>query len=423
MESGIVHRLVGDAMLARRDTPVLILEGPRAVGKTTLARRQLPQDSYSYTTLADRSALAFAREDPQGWLSRLKRPAIIDEAQLLPELPLLLKELVDGLPLANHFVLTGSASIGRTGLGGADPLARRATLFTMHPLTLWELNGHKGSLADMLFDVEPAVEKLPHVDDVDLLETMAFGGFPAYVLQKREMSRERLSERVFSDTLATLSVSALPDMAVNPPIALGVLESVLRMPGGILNASRFGRLLGVDKRTYDRYVGVFGKLFLVHWLANLATAPANQSHTRAKIHAIDTSLSVDALTRAGADVLGQRELFGQLLETHVVNQVVASCSWATRGGARGYWRKAGEPVHEVDLVLRRGDGLRVGIEVKAAATVNPADLKGLRALRSASGLSRGFVFYTGDEIRELDEQMWCLPMAALEGPAWASGPS
>lgn len=413
-----VHRLVGDAVLKAQDSPVIILEGPRAVGKTTLARAQLQEVGYSYTTLADRSTLAFAREDVDGWLERLQLPAIIDEAQLLPELPLAVKEKVDRLPSGNHFVLTGSSSIGRRGLGGADPLAGRVTRFVMHPLTGWELSGLQGSVAEVLSNAEIHPTVLPPLEDEQLLAAMAYGGFPDYVLQQSKMSRKRLSDRIRSDTLSVLSLSALPDMAINPTIATETLAALTRTPGGILNASRLARTLDIDKRTVGRYVGVFARLFLIHWLPNLAIRATVQTHARAKIHPIDTSLSVEALESAGVDIEQTREVFGQLLESHVVNQIVASTSWADEGVQCFYWRTSSTPIHEVDLVLDVRGGKRVGIEVKAATRVGPSDLKGLRALREAKGMTRGFVFYTGDQVQEVDESIWCIPVAALHTSGW-----
>lgn len=416
----IIYRPIGDTLLASQDSPVLILEGPRAVGKTTLAHAQLEPAGYSYTSLADRGVYQFAAADPEGWLRRLPRPAVIDEAQLLPELPLVVKEHIDTLPAGNHYVLTGSASIGRTGLGGADPLARRASRFTMLPLTAWETAGLPGSVVDLLFDAQIRPVRLPALDDDALMADLAYGGFPAYTLARDRLSRRRLRERVASDTLAVLSASALPDMAINPTIALDALDALVRAPGAIFNASRLGQLLDLDKRTVNRYLGIFGRLFLVHWLPNLGTAPANQTHTRAKIHPGDTSLAVEALERAGTDPLATRELFGQLVESYVVNQLLAACSWAERATTAAYWRQAGSPVLEVDLVLDGFGGRRVGIEVKAASRVNPADLKGLRALRDRKGLDRGFVYYTGDEVRQLDDDMWALPVTTLRTTDWAA---
>jgi predicted AAA+ superfamily ATPase len=70
---------------------------------------------------------------------------------------------------------------------------------------------------------------------------------------------------------------------------------------------------------------------------------------------------------------------------------------------------------EVDIVLEADDGRLVGIEVKAAATVGVADLKGLTTLREVAGkrFHRGVVLYTGRETLPFGSDLWALPVSAL----------
>ena len=406
----VLYRPIGDALLSRSDVPVLILEGARAVGKTTTVRHQLVEGAgYSYATLADQTTLAFAKSDPQGWLRRLSRPAVIDEAQLLPALPLLVKEVVDGAASpTNQYVLTGSASIGRTGLGGADPLARRSLRLTMWPLTSWELAGQRGSLADALIDGTPDLGRHQPIDPAELNSRIRYGGWPGYVLPRR-LPADRLRERLASDVVAVLATTVDPQITANSIIAKETLDLRLRVPGGIFNAMRLSQLLDFDKRTIDRYMGVLQRLFMVHWLPNSATSPAHQSHTRAKVHPVDTSLSVESLERAGVDVT-ERVVFGQLLESYVVNQVVASLAWARHAATASFWRDAASQ-REVDLVLDGWDGVRVGVEVKASELVTPRDIGGLLAL---PGLTKGYVIYTGADAIQLADRAWALPVSALD---------
>jgi predicted AAA+ superfamily ATPase len=384
-----------------------------------MARAQFEREAgYAYVSLADPATLSQARHDITGWIQRLPKPVVIDEAQLVEALPLAVKEFVDRAAASdNQFILTGSASIGRTGLGGADPLARRAVRMTMTPLTGWELAEQHGSLVDALFDGELTYGTAPELSDTDLLAAMAYGGFPSYVVPNPTMSRSRLRERISSDITAILSKTAVPDDMINAVIAHDVLDLLLRTPGGIFNASRMGQLLGVDQRTVDRYLAIFGRLFLVHWLPNLATRPAAQTHTRSKVHPSDTSFSVDSLERSCPSILDQRELFGQVLESYVVQQITSATPWARRQTAAYYWRLSQNPKPEVDLVLLGWGGKSVGVEVKAATTVNSDDLKGLRALRKVRGLDRGYVVYTGSQIQEIDDQIWALPVATLSTAA------
>lgn len=69
---------------ALADTPVVCLLGPRQAGKTTLVRQFEPD--YGYLTLDDPATLAFARDDPAGFVAALPDPVILDEVQRVPEL-------------------------------------------------------------------------------------------------------------------------------------------------------------------------------------------------------------------------------------------------------------------------------------------------------------------------------------------------
>ncbi len=417
----IQRRALAARLDAVRGTPVIIVEGARAVGKTTMARRQL--QGYDYASLADPRTLAVANDDPARWLRTLRMPAVIDEAQLLPELPLAVKEHVDSVGAGARLVLTGSASLGRAGLGGADPLTRRAARFTMHPLTRWEIAGRLGSLVDLLFDAEPVPGRTDQVSDAALLGDLRTGGFPAYVYPSAPLTTSQLRDRLSADLTALLSDDIAPDLEFNVTKARTALDALLRTPGGILNAARLGREIEIDKRTVERYVDVFSRLFLIRWLPNLATEPRRQTFARSKVHPVDSSFAVGALERCGVDLLASREHLGMLLESHVVTELLAASEWATLRTRPFYWRQASSTSPEVDLVLLDEADRCVAVEVKAAASVNQHDLSGVRALSRSREVHRAFVIYRGDTVRQLAENVWALPYSVLSDPSAFTTPS
>ena len=408
-----IHRLVGDQLMAMTDRPVVVLEGARAVGKTTLARRQLEPVGFGYSTLEDAATRQRAEADLASWLHALALPAIIDEAQLVPGLPLELKRYVDTLGPGCHFVLTGSASISRTGLGGTDPLVRRSARLTMHPLTAYELAGQRGSLVDALFEYTPMPGERAQASDAALMDALRLGGLPGYASPAAALSRARLRRNIGADMTTLLSSNIAPGLEFNPTKARTVLDALLREPGGILNATALGNHLGIDRRTVERHVDIFARLFLLQWLPNLGAKPTRQDFARAKMHAVDTSFAADALERAAVMLPDDRTAFGKLLETHVVAQLMAHAQWATLGTTMHYWRQAGTNPHEVDLVLADETERLVAVEVKAATSVTSSDLKGMRALGRVRPLHRGFVFYRGSTIQQLGENIWALPMSVL----------
>lgn len=88
--------------------PVLLISGARQVGKSTLA---LHLDIKNYITLDDINMYEMAKNDPKGFIEKLEKPVIIDEAQRLPSLMITIKEFIDKNRTNGEFVLTGSTSL------------------------------------------------------------------------------------------------------------------------------------------------------------------------------------------------------------------------------------------------------------------------------------------------------------------------
>ena len=411
------RRAIEATFAQRASHRVAILEGRRAVGKSSLARHLVESGVYaSYQSLTDPAAAGHAQEDAFQWVRSLRRPAVIDEAQMVPAVSVAVKEIVDGLPPGHHFLLTGSASVGRGTMAGTDPLAGRATRLALHPFTGLEAQGPSDSetpsLIDILFDADLTAAEAPSTGTDDLRTRLQTGGLPAFALPLLPLSRAAWQNQVQADTLAILGDRVLPTEDLNTGIARRVLDSVLHTPGGQINRTRIARELDLDARTVGRYLGILERRFLITLLPNLHGGITRASRSAPKGHAVDTASTCESLIRAGHDIADSPELLGQTLETWVVNQFLAARGWAALTTEAFYWRDS-RTGREVDLVLVDGRGRRLGVEVKLASSIGPRDLRGLRAMREFGGLHRGFVAYTGAGFEEVDDGVWALPLACL----------
>lgn len=402
-------------------SPVVILEGARAVGKTSLAKKELCDKGFSYYTLADDVELDRAGNDVASWVSSLRLPAIVDEAQRLPGLPLAVKERVDLASSQDaQFVLTGSASLGRDGLSGQNPLTRRSRTYTLNPFTQRELlsrEAAKSSIVDLLWHGEPNMGYRRSMSKEGMFARLSTGGFPRYSLSSKFMSERERGYSIREDIDNTLGESVLPGEHLDKTIAEDLLQTVLALPGSILNVSAVAEDLGYNNRTVTRYLSIFQSRFLVRYLPNLRARPSKQSFARSKVHPVDASFSIAMLQRSGRDILGKdSSLFGGVLESFVVNQIIPEIEWSQERPDYFYWREPGAHPKEVDLVLLSGNEL-IGVEVKSGSRVRPQDLVGLRALSQDPRFKRGFVIYMGDSFEDFGNGIWAMPIAAL----WDTG--
>ena len=134
---------------ALKDTPVVMVTGPRQCGKTTLVR-DLVASNREFITLDDDTVLASARSDPTGLVRGLNRTTI-DEVQRAPDLLRAIKRSVDDDRRAGRFLLTGSANI-LTLPQVSESLAGRMEIVNLMPLSRAEIRGRKPTFLKSAFE-------------------------------------------------------------------------------------------------------------------------------------------------------------------------------------------------------------------------------------------------------------------------------
>ncbi|HEY7816850.1 MAG TPA: ATP-binding protein, partial [Vicinamibacteria bacterium] len=119
----------GACRVAAEQFPVLLLTGPRQVGKTTLLQH-LAERSRRYVTLDDPAVRVLAKEDPSLFLERFEAPVLIDEIQYAPELLPVIKILVDRQKKPGLVWLTGSQQF-QLMRGISETLAGRVAILSL----------------------------------------------------------------------------------------------------------------------------------------------------------------------------------------------------------------------------------------------------------------------------------------------------
>ena len=391
-----------------RDTPVVALSGPRQSGKTTLAR-QFASKTRRYLNLDDAGTLAAARRDPVGFINEIDR-AVIDEIQRAPELMLAIKQSVDQDRRAGRFLLTGSANI-LTLKNIRESLAGRIEALQLFPLSQAELRrAPRPTFLTALF-AGRAPRSSTTVGIDQLIAAVASGGYPEVVARKTDKRRQdwcraylgAIVERDIPDIAALDKLSRFPQL----------LEVTAHLAGQLVNLSEIARQVSLDYKTIDHYLSVLEQLYLVRRIAPWHRNELKRLVKTPKLHFVDTGLLTALRGQSAVRLMGDRAPFGAILESFVFGELLKIASCASERVTFFHYRDKDQL--EVDFVLENSLGEVVGIEVKAAASVQTTDFRGLERLREASGshFRQGVILYSGDNTLSFGSQLRAVPMSSL----------
>lgn len=394
---------------ALADTPVVLLNGARQTGKTTLAQELATAPGSQYFTLDDAATLALAASDPSGFIRNLTGPVVIDEIQKAPDLFPAIKRSVDQDRQPGRFLLTGSANV-MTLPRLSESLAGRMEIIPLFPFSAGELAGQREGFIKRLFAGTIAKAKAASARD-DLPARLVRGGYPEAVQRKAEDRRSAW----FASYISTILQRDVRDLArVDGLHALpNLLKLLAARTSGLLNLADVGRDAGLPHTTLTRYLALLETAFLVHrlpaWSPNLGKRLVKAS----KLHLVDTGLACQLVGTDHRRLSEDRSLLGRMLETFVVGELRKQLSWADPHTALCHFRTAAGS--EVDVLLEKADGTVAGVEVKASATVGTSDFAALRELRDQLGkqFRAGIVLYTGDQWVPFGDKLWLVPLPAL----------
>ena len=394
---------------ALEDTPVVLVHGPRQCGKTTLVRTVADAADYRYVSFDDDMQRNAAINDPTGFLELLPGKVALDEVQRVPQLFTAIKARVDRDRTPGQFILTGSANVLLVPKL-ADSLAGRMEIIRLHPLAQCELAGIRPTFLDALFSGKFNAKPQKRLDE-DLAERIIAGGYPAALTR----SSARRRTRWYRDYVETLIQRDIKDLARIS--GLHIIPRLLQLAAGqtahLLNIADMASPFQLSRPTIRDYVTLLESIFLLESTPPWHSNRISRLIKTPKLHICDTGLAAALLGYDAEGLYHDRTLMGQLLESFVYQELRRQASWYNKDISFHHFRdKDGA---EVDVVLQCGARHLAGVEVKAAATVNASDFKGMRKLREATGkrFVVGIVLYDGENTVRFGEGMYAAPIRHL----------
>lgn len=389
------------------DTPVVLINGPRQCGKTTLVRQY--QADFVYYTLDDPAVMAAVRADPVGFVRQLDR-AIVDEVQRVPELLMAIKLVVDEDRRPGRFLLTGSANLMSLPQI-ADSLAGRIEVLTLLPLSQSELLRRPTTFLDHARHQtwEPVLSVQAQLPQTE--QRVLAGGYPE-MQQRATLRRKQAWATAYMRMLVERDIQDVAQISQAQQVP-HLLNIAAEMSGQLLNLSQIGGQIGLDNKTVDKYMGVLEKLFLVRRLPAWSRNELSRLIKTPKVHFLDAGLQ-STLTRLTPELIfKERTRYGATLETWVFAELLKMLTVSEDDWFLSHYRDKDQV--EVDFVLESALREVIGIEVKAAASVQASDFKGLKKLRDCTGeqFLTGIVLYDGHHSLSFGDRLWAVPLRCV----------
>ncbi|NOZ75955.1 MAG: ATP-binding protein [FCB group bacterium] len=280
---------------------VIILYGPRQVGKTTLIHQLLENRPESYILFNGDEA--DIREQLQNTTStRLKslvgnaRIVFIDEAQRIPGIGLTLKLFADQLGDI-QVIATGSSAFELAGQT-SEPLTGRKYEYHLYPLTFQELAVHNGFLEEH------------RLRDHRLI----FGSYPEIVTkpgEERELIKLLAESYLFKDLLALGTMK-------KPYLLSKIIRALALQVGQEVSYREIGLLVGADNQTIERYIDLLEKAFVIFQLPAFSRNVRNEIKKGRKIYFYDNGIRNAIISNFNVPDL--RSDVGALWENYLISE-------------------------------------------------------------------------------------------------------
>ena len=406
------HRFITPSITeALEDTPVIILNGARQTGKSTLCQQLLDQEvvKAQLVTFDDPTTLAAAQLDPLGFLKDLSKHVILDEVQRVPELFLSIKKLVDQDRKSRRFILTGSVDVMILPKV-ADSLAGRIEIHNLWPLSQGEILGKPSDFLEVLISQDSKFQS-SQVSWKEILQAILVGGYPEAIARKKDSRRSKWFESYLISVLQK-DIRELANIEGLNQIP-NVLQLLSTRVGSTLNMSDIARLSGIKNTTLQRYMALLEHVFLSVKIPAWTPNMEGQFVKSPKIYLNDSGLLSHLRGEDMESLSANRSGVGALLENFVAMEIIKQLSWSN---------KFLKPYHfsmhkgaEVDLVLENRQKQLFGIGVKSAASLKEKDFKGLKRLAELTGnkFQKGIVLYSGDEVVGFGDNLYAVPISTL----------
>jgi uncharacterized protein len=338
--NAIPRALLSQFQRKLRPNKVLMLLGPRRSGKTAFVKDYLKTVDLTKTLMLNGEDLvdaALLQERSVANYNRLlagKDLLVVDEAQYIPEMGLILKLIVDSIE-GIQVIATGSSAFDLHQQVGEPLVGRQNTLF-MYPLAQMEFS--------KIEDFKTTIEKRE--------ERLIFGGYPELIQYPDWKDKEDYLYQIMNDYL--LKDILMVDGIKNSDKLYALLRLIAFQVGKEVSLEELGKQLGMSKNTVERYLDLLSKVFVIFRIGGFSRNLRKEIVKSSRWYFYDNGVRnaiIQNFTR-----LDLRADVGELWENYLAIERRKYQSYMQIRCTNYFWRTYDQ--QEIDWVEEEGDQLR-----------------------------------------------------------------
>ena len=394
----------------QRKKSVLIITGPRQVGKSTNLKKLLLDKGVNYITLDKPLLRTSATENPTSFLIENKAPVIIDEIQKVKSLFEHIKIIVDEKEETGQYFLTGSQNFDLMK-GVAESLAGRAGVIKMLGLSMRELNG-----AEYTEPFKPTKQHLGEMrknrTDYDyerIIKTIHKGSFPE--LYKSETDLKDWSD-YYNSYLQTYLEKDIRELinVMNMSAFVKFIKAAAALSGEQLNIVNLADLCGMNVNTVKNWLSVLETSGLIYFLQPYYNNFNKRLVKTPKLYFLDTGLACFLGGWNTPEQLINGAKWGHVFETYVVGEVLKSYFNDGITDPPLYYYRDKEK-NEIDLIIEEG-GKLYPVEIKTTTDPNKSMVLPFAVLKRIPDkiIAEGAIVCLAKEVLPFAENLWIIPV-------------
>ena len=389
--------------------PVILITGPRQVGKTTMLKKLMENTDRSYVSLDDLNERELAINDPAMFLQIHKPPILIDEVQYAPELFTYIKLSVDKNQNPGDFWLTATQMF-KLMEGVRESLAGRVAILRLNTLSQNEIYAQLENQPFSL-DLELLLQREKKIDSIDVNETyrrIYTGSMPAIVTGK--YTDKNIFYSSYIDTYLERDVQKLLP-TIDTLEFLKFITSLAARCGQIVNNAQIARECDINEVTLKKWSNVLQKLGIIFYLHPYSNNTLKRTIKAPKVYFFDTGL-VSYLTKwSSSETLESGAMNGAILENYCISEIIKSFDNSGKESFVYYYRD--KDMKEIDVIIE-ADGTLYPIEIKKTAMPN-IQLTNVFNVLDKSNMKRGngAIICMKDKLSAFDNKNYIIPISLI----------